>query len=474
MIKQLAILLMCMLLPNITNAESRNLSTGVNAIGTHNDNLGLASDGATKIDDFILQLNPYVSYKRDASKLKLNLDYQLQGVFYSDLTSNNKVFHQLSSNVDASIYEDIFFVKASAKYGQANISSNQAQALNNISLSSNRTNIASVNVNPYGVFKFGQAAKASVGVDRAVVRYKSTTVGDSDRTNYYASLDSGPKFQKIKWNANYTHDVTTYKSSPDITFERYDMGLDFSVSRKVSLLATVGNENNNYQRATSTVAPDSFFWDAGLAWKPSTLTSFEIRFGDRFYGKTGLLKLTHKTAKTISSLNYKESVTTSSITDAERQIFNVTDPTGASVSTPGQPNPIDVNSPATAETFIRKLVKVNAQYNTAKSIWSINAFHEKRIYQTTNTEEKLYGASGKFDWNFMQRTRLLLTATGQIREFRGGPGKEGIASADVTVERQMRRNLTGRISAQHIRLDSSTNANDYKQNLLLIGVNWKF
>ena len=102
-----------------------------------------------------------------------------------------------------------------------------------------------------------------------------------------------------------------------------------------------------------------------------------------------------------------------------------------------------------------------------------SVYDEQRLYQQSTEREDLVGISGFFNWDFALRTKLLFNAAGQIRDFRNLNRKDGTARVSASIERRMRRKLTGRISLIHNRLESSNPANDYSQNIFLIGVNWK-
>jgi len=475
--KNIIILMVCgLILPGFSVAASKPLfSTGVNAVGTYSDNINIARNNTTEIDDFIFQVNPYLSVRRDSSRLKLNLDYQLQSLFYSDQDQNNEVYHQLKSNLKANIVKDVFFVNASAQYGQSLINSAGKAVLNNLSVTNNRTNVASANINPYGVFRSGRIAKTTVGIDGKVVKYRTNLLNDSEYTRYYIRVESGPNFNKLKWNFNYNKDKSTTDNRPDSDFESYDVGLNLGISRKLAFVAMIGEEDFSYLRAAATEDPQGINWNLGAVWTPGKLTSVEVRFGKRFYGSTGLLKVSSKTRKTESALNYQEDVSVSTITEFERQVFQVIDEFGNPVlDVAGRPSFIDITQPiASSDIFIRKRMSANFALKSAKSRLAFSAYNEKRLYQAANNQERVYGLNGRFDWNFALRTKLRLGATGQIRNFRGSSRQDGFANVRATIERKMRRKLTGSISVQHTRLDSSINANDYNQNMLIIGIDWQ-
>lgn len=463
------------MIPILSHAQIQTLVPGVNVKGSYNDNITLARKNATKQDDFIIEVNPYIAFRRESKRLKLNVDYQLQSLTYTDQTENNDIFHQFRADVDANIAKDIFFVKAAAQYGQSVVDPTGGVFFNNQTITTNRTDVTTAHLNPYGVFKFGGLATAKLGVDRGVVRYKTNVLNDSDRTLYNIDITSGTAFNKFEWNTYYSKDDVETNRQIDTTYEKVGAGVRYMLNRKISLLLNVGNEKHEYQRAVGTSKPDGVNWNAGVAWTPSMRTRFEIRAGERFFGKTGEVHLFVKGRRVNLAANYKEDVITSTITEFERSVFRVTDPFGRPVfDADGNPELIEIGSPvASSETFIRKRLNSDLSWKSAKSHIGLNIFDERRLYQQTNGREDLMGVRAFFNWDFALRTKLLLNAMGQIRDFRNLDRKDGTARITASIERKMRKKLTGRISLIHNRLESSDSRNDYSQNVFLFGVNWK-
>ena len=85
-------LLILALLPISSVAQVQTLVPGVNIKSSYNDNISLARDNGNKQDDFIIEVNPYIAYRRDSKGLKLNVDYQLQTLTYTDQSENNDIF----------------------------------------------------------------------------------------------------------------------------------------------------------------------------------------------------------------------------------------------------------------------------------------------------------------------------------------------------------------------------------------------
>ena len=81
------------------------------------------------------------------------------------------------------------------------------------------------------------------------------------------------------------------------------------ITPTVGLLAQVGYENYEYQRA-SDLRQRGCRWSAGFDWAPSPRTHLAATAGERFFGNTYFLDFSHRTRLTTWSAGYSENVTT--------------------------------------------------------------------------------------------------------------------------------------------------------------------
>jgi len=449
------------------------LKGGVAASESYNDNLTLVS--ANKIDDYITEINPYIGIRRKTRALDLSVDYRLQNLIYASEDQFNETFHQLQGDVTANFIKDIFYINGSASYGQQNISNTGNVSFNNQSVTGNRTNVGTARLNPYFKYRFGRAADLYLGVEKGIVRYGSGSANDSDRNDYQVKLSSGTSFNRIKWNVNYHNQDIETDGQSDTELTEYKGKVEYKLTRQFGLTATAGYEDNEYVRAVTTEAPDGSSWTIGINWTPSPRTSFEAGVGERFYGNTGYMTLSHRLRRVLLSAKYLEDVTVSAVNQFDGTGVQDVDEFGDPIiSDASNPEVLDPSLPGiNNDTYIRKRLSGNFSFRSAKSLLTASIYDERRFYQISDDRERSYGASANLTWDFARRTKAIFSTSGQIVNVRGGGRKDGYASLSAGVVRQLQKKLTGTMKLTHNRRDSSLNSVDYRQNIATIGINWQ-
>jgi len=436
-----------------------DMKAGVSASESYNDNINLVSTGA-KTDDYITQINPYLSINRKTRRLNLQADYRMQNLIYANEDQNNTTFHQLSGNGEMNFVKDIFYIKGAANYSQQNIDQAATTSFNNVSVTNNRTNVAAININPYLKFRLGNTSDLKLSVDKGIVKY-SGSLNDSDRDLYQANLTSGKAFNRLGWSLNASRQKINTDNQTDIIIQSYQADVQYKLTKKVSITAGVGADDNQYTRAISTENPDSETYTLGMNWNITPRTKINFGGVSHYFGDSFFLDINNKSRRTDLSVKYKEDVTALTATQFDQNENNINfnnDVSKASISN---------------DAFVRKHFSGNFSLKSAKSVLKLSIFNEKRIYQTDDTSERIYGGAGSLDWKFGKRTSLLLSGAGQITNRRGSSIKDGLLQVSAEVKRQLRKKLSGSIGITHARRDTSINSQDYRQNMANISINWQ-
>ncbi len=457
---------------SILAAGSWKLQPLLTVSEAYNDNLTLASTGV-KIDDYITTVSPAISVTRDSRKLKFNGRYQAQGLLYGSESQYNTVFHQFQANGTANLIKDIFFINGTGTYSQQNINQTSTVSFDNISITNNRTNVGTARLNPYLKFKLGNTSNLLVSVDKGVVRYGGG-LRDSNTTTYNIKLDSGTAFNKLLWNVYYNRNNVKTDFQADTKFEKMGAGVEYKLFRQLALTASGAYEDNTYIRAASTSNPtNQSSWTAGVKWTPSKRTTLEVGMSSNFFSDSGYLRFSNKVRQLKTTLSYLEDVTVLALNQYNSRVFSQFDPSvtnGSAVTS----NNIDVSLPGvTGETYIRKRLGGSISFRTRKSLLSASIYDERRLYQSTDTKERVSGGYANLGWKFALRTRLNLSVSAQLQELRGSTRKDGLLQVRLGVTRDMRSNLQGSVSVVHNRRDSNANVNDYNQNTATVSIIWR-
>ena len=465
---KLVIIPICLMqVASVYAASNWKLSPGILLQESYNSNLTLLTSG-TKIDDYITEVTPYIGIRRKTRMLDLSADYRMQNLFYASESQYNDTYHQLKGKVTANLVRDVFFIDAFANYRQQNISNLGKVSYGNTSVTGNRTNVATARVKPYVKYRLGRTANLIVSAEKGIVRY-SGGLNDSDHTRYRATLGSGKSFRRMQWKMNLSKENVDSVNLTDTVIQDYNVEAGYKLTRRFMLTATAGYDDNEYTRAGSTSNPRGSKWSVGFNWTPSKRTSVTARAGDRYYGNTAYLKVSNRARRTRMSATYDERVTVLSST-----LFNGGNTTSTETTPPPLDSSVDPSLPSVNNAaYIRKRLSGDFSIKSAKSVLKTTFYSERRLYQTTDSTEKVFGGTVGFDWNFAQRSKLRLSATGQIQDFATSSRKDGLLYLRASVERKLRRKLTGTLSLVHQRRDSNINTNDYKQYVATFGINWK-
>ena len=306
------VLLMCSAIPN-ANAEEWELtkSISLNAALTDNDRLTYR-DEHTALDASVV---PSLKLTRNSGRISANLDAQFE---LSTSERDNFIPH-LRSSMSAELEPGRYFIDASANITQNSTSIIRDGAVDDDSgqynqvpesESSTRT---TVSVSPYAKYHFSDQADL---LTRYTFDYsKSTGATSSDRISnqFDANLTSGDDWSKVSWAllGQYRQNNNTSGGNQN-GFGSLDAQLGYLILPTLRATMTLGYETNDYSSSRSDNQGDR--WQAGLAWFPSSRTSVNLGYGERYFGSWPAISIMHRQRHSVFSLAYTHEVVDS---DAE-------------------------------------------------------------------------------------------------------------------------------------------------------------
>lgn len=147
-------------------------------------------------------------------------------------------------------------------------------------------------------------------------------VSDSTSDSWATNLQGG-KSSQISWNLFGNYREVSYSDDDlvsnnnnngnaeprqDTELKSTGLELGYQINRDWQVNGTSGYEWNDYQtyndEDTSGVT-----WDAGVRWTPSERTTVSTGIGDRFFGKTPRLSISHRHKRSTFSADYNKSIT---------------------------------------------------------------------------------------------------------------------------------------------------------------------
>ncbi len=482
LIRQGGLSLFCMVMlaaPAAVHAMDWNVTPSLNLSETYSDNITLAPRGKEQ-SEFITQINPGISLAGDAARLKLKLNYRMQNLLYAKDSSRNNIRHQLLASGTATLVEDTFFVDASSSIGQRLISGTGPVPLDNVSVTGNTTDVTTFRVSPYLRHNFGSIASTEMRYSYDTVNYQAGGFNSASNT-VSASLKSGPSFNQIPWGLNYRQQKIGYEGSgrPDIKFEMVTGNVSYILTRKFSLFAQGGYEQNSYAVAAAGQRPSGPFWSAGANWAPTSRTSLQASYGKRFFGTTYSFNLKHTTRRTSWQASYSQNVMTVRQMELERQFFVVANPaTGNPFIDPvtGFPVLLALNVPTlTNEVFIIKRLQGTVGYNPGRNSFTLTFFDQRFEFQNNPRIDESYGGQGSWSLRLAPNTQAITTAGWQHTDF-GAPlnRQNTFWNMGVGLSRNINPHLTGNVNYRYFTRDSSIGTAGYAENRIIAGLNMTF
>ena len=245
------------------------------------DNLFLtASDEA---QDFVTELTPRINIYGNGRRATVRVNYALQGLLYADNDDENTHFHQLFSSGVCELVRQLIFIDGDATITQQNrtdtgsgVFTNFGPGIflggvgDNISVTGERTTVTTYRLSPYLVHRLGDWADAELRFEYDDVSQsdEDEPVGDSRGTtdstsqSYSAKIESGSRFNELPWSATFERREIDYEDADSTTFQELLGTVGFVYSRELSLVGSLGYEDNSFRSAED--AGSGIIWDVGV------------------------------------------------------------------------------------------------------------------------------------------------------------------------------------------------------------------
>ena len=429
---------------------------------TATDNVTLAP--RDRESDFITQLIPALSLCRVGPRVRAQMDYQGQALYYWDDQDRNDFLHRLNADTTTTVIRDALFLDAGALYEQQPITSRGAISDDNALVTGNRTNAATLRASPYLIQDVG---RLGTSITRLGVR---RTVYDEDIPNVTQQsasflLTSPPAADPVSWQAAVqTQRVSRSGQIRNQYFDDAYGELGHLIRPRLRLLARYGRETERF--ADGSV--DRFgaeYWNAGFRWT-GVRTNVEARYGRRFYGDSYLLSIDRRAARLTTRLSYTESQQVSdrfTLLSAEDAGLppQIEDPgTGDMLDTP----PIVV---ADNEVFIRKRTALSTTYSTGRSRASLTAFHATREFQVAEDDEERFGADARLRWQWLPRTAVIPRVRWERVTFRDDR-RDILWGAQVSIAQLLGQDMQAGATVRHQQRSSNDRDAEYTENAIIL------
>lgn len=501
--KQLTLAIACIM--STTHATAGNWTVVPRVIGseTYTDNVTAAHSNAQS--DFITEISPGINISGDSGRSKLNLDYQLQSLFFAGDSGRNSTNQNLAAIGQTELIKDLFFVDGNASISQQIVDAQKKVSLDNFTAGGNRTDVRTYSISPNLRHDFSGYANGTLRYTHEIVDYGNTTVVDNSEANsVQAALASGRHSGPLGWDINYNDKRTQRTNSiNDVTYKNMDGEMRYLLTPKLSAVVQGGREENQYVSLQPIV--NGNYWAAGLDWMPNRYIKMRGLDGDHYKTagvtltpnvRTELVttyrnrevglnpgpawsgSLTHRTINTVLEAGYTVDTVTEQQLAQERLMlvgklinrntgeiidYVYQDPNGNVLL---EPSPdLSGISTLTNEVIARKRATAAVNYHLHKSAWRFDVFDEQRVFQASQLEERGRGAHVSWGLQLSPRSQTLVTVGTQRSRFSGSQQND-FYFIQAGLSHQYSRSVSGGIDYRYFNQNSNGTSNDYQENRL--------
>ncbi len=466
----------------------------------YSDNIRLSV--ADEEHESITTITPGFSLTGQGARLKLGLDYSMQNAFYANNSAQNHTSHQLRANEQAELIKDLFYFDSNASISQQLIDPGDSFSQDNLSLSGERSDVVTLQVEPYLKRSLGSYLVAEMRYSHGWVDYDSGGVSAAESSVASAYLENGHGATHLSWRLGYRQQKDIRDTGPDSERRASDGMVRYSVTNAFSLVGYAGREENDIQ--TSRSSADGTYWSAGfnwtpgpklsleattgenfdqarLSWNPLSRTSVNITYSDREVGlNTGVSwsgQLSHRTRRSTWAFDYSEEVTNTQLLALKSQtsILFSDGQGGFLVDSNGDHIIGFVNEfELTDEEFLRARAQGTVSYRTGKSNVTLVAYNELRTYELSGSELASEGGNISWRWQFAPRTSSMISIHGQRFEVLTSPDKRQSLTTRLNINRTLSSRMNARLELSHLEADATNGNQEYVENRISAHLNMSF
>ncbi|MES1981072.1 MAG: TIGR03016 family PEP-CTERM system-associated outer membrane protein [Pseudomonadota bacterium] len=492
---------------------------------SYTDNIYLAPPQSQK-NDFISQISPGISLNETGPRFKVTADYQMQNIIsarenarnFIDTIRNNEsysisdikvsTFNHLYANASAELVKNHFFIESYATVRQQTVSAYGPQAVDNLYIQGNNTEVRTFSLSPYLRNRYSNFATSELRYNYSTVSADTAGFGSSQANAVVFNLASGSAFSQAGWALHYNQQKSGYGSGQDLTATNFSGDVRYMLTHRLALTATAGNERYNY--ASVSGQPQGNYWAAGFSWAPSTRTSLVANVGRKFFGRTGALSANVRSRRTVWSVSYSESITT---TQEQFQLAapRTISPAGLNKlwedlypDAIGRQNAVDFAlgptasdstevpiKPATVFTnqvYLLKTWTASAVATGVKNSLVFNLYNTLAKAQTSSTtvllqipfnatlfdETRQTGVNGRWGLRVSPRSSVNLSGSYSVTSALTTQRRDTTQLYRLELMRQLQMKLTGSLSLTHMLWHSTANNAYVRENVLTASLNMKF
>jgi len=433
---------------------------------SYSDNILLAPKGQEQ-GEFVTEIAPAFNLLMQGAHFNANVNYRLQHLLYLKESNRNQTNNQLSANSNAELVDDYFFLDLNANHTQQIINAEQPVGNNNISVTSNRSDVTSYNIAPYFKHSFRNIMDATLRYSYSEVDYRRDELVDSSQNGYSLKLNSPTNLIGFSWGLDYTKQKNDLETGNDSEFKRGGLQLGYRFTTRTHVYASAGKDENTFA-VTNNQDIDESYWNVGLDWKPGARDSISFQYGERFFGHTGQFSWRHNARRLVFNANYEEELSTAALSLLQAQQL------GDTTSQQDFNQTLDTSNSISSQVFVRENGTLGLSYTFSKTSLSLSYSNERRKFQSSGD----FTRSQNVNATISLRSSALVTYVFGSRWTRAYSSSTEAKIFNLNLDFSIQRKLTQRLQAElsiiHGVRHSSNFASDYEENIISLGITQTF
>jgi uncharacterized protein (PEP-CTERM system associated) len=280
-------------------ARAWNVTPRIGLTGTLSDNINLSS--TDKQTGFITQLSPGIRIDARTARLKMFLDYSLNGLRYSTGNTSNNVQNALNAFGTLEAIDNWLFLDFSGRISQQIINPFGVQAPSSIYDNTNLTETSTYRLSPYIRGQLGGSADYFLRYNASVTNYQNSSLSDVSLSQWLGQVRGNTRFQNLIWTIDGSQQNTDYSRGRNYEDARLRGLLTYQLYPEFRISGSGGYETNNYQSIDN---EGQSTYGYGFDWTPTERTKVSGFQERRFFGNGHNVLISHRFP--LSSIRYTD------------------------------------------------------------------------------------------------------------------------------------------------------------------------
>jgi len=480
-------------------AADWSIKPRLSVVETYTDNLRLAPDGQQE-HDTITQLNPGLSVDGDGRRVKLNANYNMQNVIYSDHSSQNSTHNQFSGSLSSELIKDWFYLDWKGSYSQRLLAPQKGVATDNLNIvPGSRGNVTATSITPRIKRDLGRDMTLDLADTEGRVYYGGNGLTDTGTQDLSFSFERS-RSAGLDWRLQARDRKTKRNGANDFESRGTEGRIGLPILPDTRFVAYAGYEDGSI--SSSRTFNSGNYWSAGIFWQPSPKLSLELTNGDKdkqgrlYYaptsrtslsasyvardvgvrpGSTWIADVSHHTRHSVWSLGYSKQLSSDAI-------LAVTGVTPQVLTINGQPvfdqqlQPVIEYVPQLEivnEEFVRAATTAGVSYSRAKSSINLRLKDETRDYELTKRHAESKSAYLGMNWKFASRTALDYSHNQTITND-ANFGEYTTKVDTISINRRVNPATTAQLSWRQAKVDQLSLAHNYNEKRVFASLTISF